>query len=336
MLCMAAHLAYKNIKSYLPLRITSLLQLASKIVIFEEKSVMDNFGKLTTEKPNPLTENLDKMSIPEILQLIHKEDQKISYAIEQELPAIAKVVDHVVDSFFRGGRLFLCGAGTSGRLAIMEASECPPTFSTPPEMVQGIMAGFPESLWRAVEGAEDNKESGKKIAMERGISSLDFVLGISASGQTPYVLGILEYAREKGAKTALLCAHRPEKTITDFLIAPPTGSEVLTGSTRMKAASAAKMVLNMITTTSMIAFGKVYRNLMVDLSPNSQKLISRAARIVMQITHCTSEEALNLVKESGNAKIAVVMYTKKVSKNAALEMLKRKKGRLRSILEDID
>lgn len=294
---------------------------------------MDNLGKLITEKPNPSTENLDQMAIPEILRLINREDQKISAAIEQELPQIAKVIDCVVESFHKGGRLFFCGAGTSGRLAIMEASECPPTFSTPPEMVQGLMAGFPDAIWRAVEGAEDNKDDGRKIAMEKQISCKDFVLGISASGLTPYVLGILSYAKEQGAKTALLSANRPEQVFADFLIAPPTGHEVLTGSTRMKAATAAKMVLNMITTTSMIAFGKVYGNLMVDLNPNSQKLVSRAVRIITQITRCSPEEALKLVKESGNAKVAIVMYSKKIDKNAALEILKQKKGRLRDVLE---
>ncbi|NUM34564.1 MAG: N-acetylmuramic acid 6-phosphate etherase [Candidatus Brocadiae bacterium] len=297
---------------------------------------MDTLGKLITEKPNLRTANLDHKSIPEILQLIHEEDKKISIAIEEQLPNISKVVENIVDSFRQGGRLFFCGAGTSGRLAIMEASECPPTFSTPPEMVQGLMAGFPDALWRAVEGAEDSKEEGRKIAIEKKISSKDFVLGISASGQTPYVLGILSYAREKGAKTAILCANPPGVPCADCVIAPATGSEVLTGSTRMKAGTAAKMVLNMITTTSMICMGKVHGNLMVDLNPNSQKLVGRAIRIITEITKCNPEEAARLIQEAGNAKVAIVMYYKKVTKMQAKEILNQHNGKLRSVLENLE
>lgn len=292
---------------------------------------MLDLSKLITEKRNPESHNLDTLSIPEILRIMNREDQKVALAVAAEIPIIGQVVQAIVSTLSQGGRLFFCGAGTSGRLAIMEAAECPPTFSTPPELIQGIMAGFPTAFFRAVEGAEDKPSVGEKDAQEKGLTKADFLLGISASGRTPYVEGAIHYAKSQGGKSALLCSSRPEKSEADWIIAPETGSEVLTGSTRLKAATAAKMVLNMMTTTSMVALGKVYGNLMVDLNPNSEKLVDRGARIIMEITHCPREEALSLMKEAKNAKVAIVMQMKKVGKEKAEELLKTKS--LRQILE---
>ncbi|HNZ66333.1 MAG TPA: N-acetylmuramic acid 6-phosphate etherase, partial [Planctomycetota bacterium] len=247
---------------------------------------MLDLSHLITEQQLPETKNMDQWSIPKILMAMNKEDQKVALAVQEQIPIITKVIETLIQKFKKGGKLYLCGAGTSGRLAIMEAAECPPTFSTPPELIQGIMAGAPESVFHAVEGAEDNREKGIEAAKEKHICENDMAIGISASGRTPYVLGFLEYAKQKNAATVLLCASTPKENFMDFLIQPQTGSEILTGSTRLKAATAAKMTLNMITTTSMIALGKVYGNWMVDLKPNSEKLIVRATNIISQITGC--------------------------------------------------
>jgi N-acetylmuramic acid 6-phosphate etherase len=300
--------------------------------IWKKLSMPLDLRNLVTETRNPRSRELDQLSILEILQLINEEDQTVAQAVQKELPVIARVVEEVVASLSGGGRLFLCGAGTSGRLAMAEAAECPPTFSTPPDLVHGIMAGAPKSFFQAVEGAEDSFVNGKRDVQEK-ITAKDVLIGISASGRTPYMSGAIEYAKEIGASTVLICASRPQESVAQFIIAPNTGPEVLTGSTRMKAATAAKMVLNMITTTSMVCLGKVYGNWMVDLSFNSEKLLDRGVRILKEITGCPENEAIELLKVAGNTKVAAVMYLKKLSKEKALELLWEHKGRLRPILE---
>lgn len=292
-----------------------------------------DLSNIATEAPNPHSVGLDQMSIPQILAIINQEDHLVADAVAHELGTIAKVVEAIVTSIRNGGRLFLCGAGTSGRLAIMEASECPPTFSTPPSLVQGIMAGGKQAVFEAVEGAEDDALTGSKTAEEHHITGKDFALGISASGRTPFVLGFLNYARHKGAKTALLCCSHPPLASADFVMMTPTGAEILSGSTRMKAATAAKMVLNMITTTAMVSLGKVYDHWMVDVNPKSSKLIDRAARIVAQITGCPKEKAIELVQSCGNAKVAAVMYMKNVDAETARYLLDQHQGRLRDVIK---
>ncbi len=294
---------------------------------------MLDISQFHTEANNPKTCQLHQMAIPEILGLMNQEDQQISLAIGQEINNIAVVVEHVVATFQNQGRLFLCGAGTSGRLAVMEASECPPTFSTPPQMIQGIMAGAPQAFWEAVEGAEDNQAAGIEAAQARQLNSNDFVIGISASGRTPYVLGFLSYARQVGAGTAFLVASPPKEKVSDFLIFPKTGPEVVTGSTRLKAGTAAKMVLNMITTTAMVQIGKVYGNWMVDVHPTNEKLVARAARIVSEITGCPIDQATSLVLQTKNPKVAIVMYLKQVSQETALRLLDQHHGQLRALFE---
>lgn len=293
-------------------------------IVIKKRNFMLDLSHLITEQQLPETKNMDQWSIPEILMAMNKEDQKVALAVQEQIPIITKVIETLIQKFKKGGKLYLCGAGTSGRLAIMEAAECPPTFSTPPELIQGIMAGAPESVFHAVEGAEDNREKGIEAAKEKHICENDMAIGISASGRTPYVLGFLEYAKQKNAATVLLCASTPKENFMDFLIQPQTGSEILTGSTRLKAATAAKMTLNMITTTSMIALGKVYGNWMVDLKPNSEKLIVRATNIISQITGCSKETAHQLLLEANNAKVAIIMYQKQCSKEQALQYMQEK------------
>ncbi len=293
-------------------------------IVIKKRNFMLDLSHLITEQQLPETKNMDQWSIPKILMAMNKEDQKVALAVQEQIPIITKVIETLIQKFKKGGKLYLCGAGTSGRLAIMEAAECPPTFSTPPELIQGIMAGAPESVFHAVEGAEDNREKGIEAAKEKHICENDMAIGISASGRTPYVLGFLEYAKQKNAATVLLCASTPKENFMDFLIQPQTGSEILTGSTRLKAATAAKMTLNMITTTSMIALGKVYGNWMVDLKPNSEKLIVRATNIISQITGCSKETAHQLLLEANNAKVAIIMYQKQCSKEQALQYMQEK------------
>lgn len=294
---------------------------------------MLDLSHLITETPLNETMNMDQWEIPQILATINQEDQKVALAVQKELPTIAKVVEVLVQQFKKGGRLFLCGAGTSGRLAVMEASECPPTFSTNPELIQGVMAGAPGAFFHAVEGAEDDKEKGREEAQLRNLNKNDMAIGISASGRTPYMIGFLEYAHEQNAPTAVLCSSIPTEKFADYVIAPQTGPEILTGSTRLKSATAAKMVLNMITTTSMVALGKTYGNWMVDLNPNSEKLIVRATNIICKLTDCPKEKALSLIKEARNAKVAIVMYKKNITKEEAIKLLEQCNGKLSRALE---
>lgn len=249
--------------------------------------------KLVTESRNPKTMNIDLMPIHEILKVMNEEDQTVPLAVEKVIPEIEKAVKFAIDSFQKGGRLIYIGAGTSGRLGILDASECPPTFGVEPGMVQGIIAGGLEAISKAIEGAEDNETLGGDDLKRIGLTENDTVVGIAASGRTPYVIGALNYAKQIGAKTVAISNNKNSQIgkLVDVAIEVETGPEVITGSTRLKAGTAQKLVLNMISTTSMIGIGKVYENLMVDVQPTNEKLVNRAQRIIMDATGCDREIA---------------------------------------------
>ena len=294
------------------------------------------FQKLLTEERNLATIDIDKKSIPEILKAINSEDKKVPYAVEKEIPNIAKAVDLVVSSFKTGGRLFYAGAGTSGRLGVADAAECPPTFNTPPHLVQAIIAGGKKAVWRSIEGAEDDYESGKEAIAKKRVCPKDIVMGLSASGRTPFVVAALEEARRIGAKTVAVSTTPNSKIagIADVAITPVVGPEVITGSTRMKAGTAEKLVLNMISTASMIRMGKVYSNLMIDLKPVSEKLRSRARRILKILTGIDSKAANEIFEQSErNLKAALVMIEANTSRKVALKALEESSGVVRKAIE---
>lgn len=267
-------------------------------------------GQLVTEQRNENTRNIDKLDIPGILKLINEEDKKVAYCVEKAIPDISKAVELVVESFNKGGRLIYVGAGTSGRLAIADAAECYPTFGIPFDMVTGIIAGGDKAIRTPVENIEDNEEQGRIDIRSLNCCEEDVVMGIAASGRTPYVIGALKEARELGAKTISL-ANNPNSEIgriADCKIEIITGPEVIMGSTRMKAGTSQKMVLNMITTTAMIRIGKVYSNLMVDMRPTNEKLLDRALRLIMQATGVTREVAEQYLNKTNNSiKEAIMM-----------------------------
>lgn len=264
-----------------------------------------------TEQRNPRSTRIDALSTQEIVDLVNAEDRMVAAAVGEERQQIARAIDLVVECLRRGGRLIYVGAGTSGRLGVLDASEMPPTYRTDPEMVQGIMAGGYEALLRAQEGAEDHPEDGARAIEDRHVGPDDFVLGIAASGTTPFVHGALRRARDLGARTGfLLCTYPSEELLRahDVVIAPLVGPEVITGSTRMKAGTATKMVLNTISTAAMVKTGKVYGNLMVDLQVTCQKLQDRGERILMDTLGVPREEAARLLEASGgHVKTAIVM-----------------------------
>jgi N-acetylmuramic acid 6-phosphate etherase len=294
---------------------------------------METLGSLTTEARNINSEHIDELSTLEMLTLINQEDATVAAAVQTQLPQIASAVDRVAERFPQGGRLFYIGAGTSGRLGVLDASECPPTFSVPPALVQGLIAGGDYALRNAVEGAEDSSEQGAHdlAASGFGLASSteatagtpDVLVGIAASGRTPYVLGALLHARSLGALTiGLSCvADSPVTKIVDLAITPVTGPEVITGSTRMKAGTATKLVLNMISTGVMIRTGAVYGNLMVNVKPTNDKLVDRAHRIIMAATGCDRYAATRLLIEGGSVKVAIAMQLLSLSREAAEERL---------------
>ena len=267
-----------------------------------------DLSKLNTEQRNPNTYNIDKLDTLSMLRLINEEDKKVAHAVEAELTHIADAVDVIASKLHSGGRLLYIGAGTSGRLGVLDASECPPTFGVSPHMVQGLVAGGPKALMSSIEGAEDNKSRAVSDLKERGFTSNDVLVGIAASGRTPYVVSALEYANSLGASTvAISCVENSQiASIASIAITPITGAEVITGSTRLKAGTATKLVLNMLTTAVMIKLGKVYSNLMVDVQATNDKLKARALRIVMEATECTEETAVKALSQcQGNAKSAI-------------------------------
>ncbi|WP_019375966.1 N-acetylmuramic acid 6-phosphate etherase [Virgibacillus halodenitrificans] len=291
---------------------------------------------LATEKRNQHTANIDTMSTKEILNVINKEDMTVAQRVQQVLPQVEKVVDAVSHALSRGGKLFYVGAGTSGRIGIMDAVECPPTFSTSPELVQAVMAGGTGAFVQAVEGAEDEEERGIEDLEKRNITDLDVVIGIAASGRTPYVIGALKHAKKVGAVTVSLSSNL-DSAISKFASIPievETGPEVLTGSTRMKAATAHKMILNMITTTAMIKIGKVYENLMVDVKVSNKKLKDRAISIVSTITNVAEEKATEILEITNfEVKPAIVMLKANVSFEEAQSYITQEGGFVREAIE---
>jgi len=281
-------------------------------------------AKLLTEQRNPLSAGIDLLSTAEMLELINREDRAVAEAVHQELPRIAKAVDAIVERLRHNGHLFYIGAGTSGRLGVLDASECPPTFNAPPEMVQGIIAGGWEALHRSTEASEDRPEAGAADLLAHGFTGADVVCGIAASGRTPYVLGAVEQARSMGA-AAVGISCVPDSLLSravEFPIAPITGPEIVTGSTRMKAGTATKMVLNMLTTGAMIRLGMTYGNLMVNVQPKNEKLVDRARRIVADAVPAGMGRAAELLELAGySVRTAIVMGRLQISRTDAEQRL---------------
>lgn len=291
-----------------------------------------DLNKLTTEKRNERSMNLDTLSTEQVIRLMNEEDAVVPKAIEQIVPTIAKAVDAITARFKKNGRLIYIGAGTSGRLGVLDAVECVPTFGVPPEKVVGVIAGGDRAMYHAVEGAEDSPTLGQQDLTALSLTKEDVVVGIAASGRTPYVIGALTYANEVGAETiALSCNQDAEiSAFANIAIEVIVGAEVLTGSTRLKAGTAQKLVLNMLSTASMIGIGKVYNNLMVDVQPTNEKLRVRAVRIIQQATECTEEQAQEAFEQSGEqVKIAIVMILFDQTKEQAEETLVQNQGFIR-------
>lgn len=294
-----------------------------------------SLGSLTTEGRNQASLDLDKLNALEIVKLINAEDAKVSQAVALVAQDIAQAIDVIAQRMSNGGRLVYVGAGTSGRLGVLDAVECPPTFNTDPADVLAVMAGGPAGLLLAVEGAEDSSEQGARDLQEIALNSADVVVGIAASGRTPYVIGALDYARSVDAfAIAFSCNEKSELTRhSDLSITPVVGPEVLTGSTRMKAGTATKMVLNMLTTGAMVLLGKTYSNLMVDLRASNVKLLERSSRIVAELAHCDIATAGNMLTEcDGEVKTAIVAVSRGLSAEAARELLEKAGGHLRDAL----
>lgn len=292
--------------------------------------------KLTTEKRNESTMKLDQLTTKKVLQLMNKEDRTVPDAVEAALPEIEAAVDQVIATFQAGGRLIYTGAGTSGRLGILDAVECPPTFSTPDDMVQGLLAGGMSAFRKAKEGAEDNPDLGARELEEIGLSSKDTVIGIAASGRTPYVIGALDYAAAVGAATVSVACNKDSAISkhAKISIEVETGPEILTGSTRLKAGTAQKLVLNMISTASMVGVGKVYKNLMVDVKPTNDKLQERAKRIIMEATGANYDAAEKVFDQAdGQVKTAIVMLLLDATKEEAEEKLRNAEGFVRSAIK---
>ena len=296
-----------------------------------EQNLLQALDQMITEQRNPNSMHIDRASAFEIVQIINNEDKLVPLAIEKCLPQIAQAVEKIVIAFQQGGRLIYMGAGTSGRLGVLDASECPPTYGVPPDMVVGLIAGGERALRHPIEGAEDNREQGKLDLQAIQCNEKDVVVGIAASGRTPYVLGGLEYANKLGAVTISI-ASNPNSAmaqIAKIAIDTIVGPEVLTGSSRMKSGTAQKLVLNMLTTASMVQIGKCYQNLMVDVQASNQKLRARAIRIVMQATECTKESAEHTLKMAdGNAKLAIMMLLGNLDKESAVEILNKNQNKL--------
>ncbi|GAA2902378.1 N-acetylmuramic acid 6-phosphate etherase [Enterococcus pseudoavium] len=290
---------------------------------------MINLANLTTERRNETTFGLDEMSVAEAVKLMNQEDHKVSEAVAEQLPQIEKVIAATIEAFNNGGRLIYMGAGTSGRLGVLDAAECVPTFGVEPEMVIGLIAGGQKAMTVAVEGAEDDAELGAQDLKELNLTANDMVVGIAASGRTPYVIGGLDYARSIGATTGTIACNKQAEISqhAELPIEVDCGPEFLTGSTRLKSGTAQKLILNMISTISMIGIGKVFNNLMVDVKPTNEKLVERSKRIIMQATDADYETAARYFEEAEqNVKLAIVMILTNSSKAAAAEKLVQANG----------
>jgi len=294
-------------------------------------SIDDYLEHATTESRNARSANIDALPVIEILRIINEEDKGVPFAVEKALPSIAALVEDIVRAFTAGGRLVYIGAGTSGRLGVLDASECPPTFGVPQGMVVGLIAGGDAALRNSIEKAEDDPEGGEKALRDIDFAAKDVLVGITASGSAPYVLGAMRYAKDLGAVVGAISCNRESKTfdLAQHRILLEVGPEVITGSTRMKAGTAQKLVLNMLTTASMIRIGKVYGNLMVDLMPVNRKLVERSKRLIRQATGCSKDEAeAAFLASGGKPKIAILMIALGIGAEEAWSLLQRGQGRL--------
>lgn len=300
-----------------------------------EQGLMSELERLVSEDRNPKTMDIDLLPTLEVLRKINDEDKGVAAAVEKVIPDIAAAVDRIVSAFQDGARLVYMGAGTSGRLGVLDASECPPTFGVPEDMVVGLIAGGVDALVHSAEGAEDDPKQGIKALQDIKLTADDVVVGIAVSGRTPYVIGGLTYAKEVGATTVALSCN-PRSTIAgiaDIAISPVVGPEVLTGSTRLKSGTAQKLVLNMLSTASMIRIGKSYQNLMVDLNPSNKKLVARAVRIVMQTTGCAAQQARQALDQTGNdVKLAILVTITGMGVEEARKALANAGGFLRKAI----
>ena len=300
------------------------------------ENLLQTLSTLITEQRNPNSKHVDSLSALEIVQLMNDEDKQVPLAIEKCLPQIAQAVECIVAAFQQGGRLVYIGAGTSGRLGVLDASECPPTFGVSPEMVKGIIAGGERALRHPIEGAEDSKAQAVVDLQTIQFSSKDVLVGIAASGRTPYVIGALEYAKSLGSVTVSIESNPNSAmaNIVDIAIDTVVGPEVLTGSSRLKSGTAQKLVLNMLTTASMILMGKCYQNLMVDVQASNEKLKARAIRIVMQATDCDKALAEETLKQADqNAKLAIMMILSGLDRAQAEALLEKHQGKLQLALK---
>ncbi|WP_294097212.1 N-acetylmuramic acid 6-phosphate etherase [uncultured Cetobacterium sp.] len=298
-----------------------------------------NLKSLTTESRNQNTLDIDRVSTIEMVKKINDEDKKVAEAVEKELPQIAEAIDGIVERLKKGGRLIYIGAGTSGRLGILDASECSPTYGVSEELVQGVIAGGQEAIFRAQEGAEDSEELAINDLKEKNITKLDVIVGLAASGRTPYVIGGLEYANEIGALTiSVTCnANSLVANTAQIAISPVVGPEVVTGSTRLKSGTAQKLVLNMLSTGSMIKLGKVYGNLMVDVQSTNEKLVERAKKIVSEATGVDTDIAAEYLNETkSNVKLAIFMILSKLSLDEAKNKLEKHDGYIAKALNDLN
>jgi N-acetylmuramic acid 6-phosphate etherase len=304
----------------------------------DSKKLFSEIEGLATEQRNPKSMDIDARSTSEILRIINDEDKTVALAVEIELPYIEKAVEVIVNAIKNGGRLLYFGAGTSGRLGVVDASECPPTFGTSPELIQGFIAGGKEAMFRAQEGAEDYEENGAADIIKASVTEKDVVCGIAASRRTPYVIGAVKKAKELGAATLYItCNPRNEFNIkeVDIAICPFVGPEVIMGSTRMKSGTAQKLVLNMLTTASMVRLGKVYENMMIDLQMTNKKLVERSKKIVMTITGIGYDEAEEYLSKAGwHVKTAIVMIKADVSAEEAKQRLAKADGFVRKAIEN--
>ncbi|WP_299267743.1 N-acetylmuramic acid 6-phosphate etherase [uncultured Leptotrichia sp.] len=286
--------------------------------------MMIELEKLSTEENNPNSKDIELQNSLEIVRRINEEDKKVAFCVEKELGSISRLIDAILSKYKKETRIIYIGAGTSGRLGILDASECPPTYGVSFEKVQGIIAGGNEAIFKAKENSEDNPELGKQDLLNINLTENDVVIGLAASGRTPYVLGAIKYANSIGAITgSITCSKSSDLSkVSQYPIEVPVGAEIVTGSTRMKAGTAQKMILNMISTTIMIKLGKVFSGYMVDVKTSNQKLIERAKRIIMKTANCDYEKASDTLKKSGNdVKTAIVMILLNIDKNMAMEKL---------------
>lgn len=303
-----------------------------------EKKTKINLKNISTEQRNVNTIDIDLVPTKDILIKINNEDKIVAYAVEEALDQITALVDNVVKAFYNDGRLIYMGAGTSGRIGILDAVECRPTFSVSDEMVQCLMAGGSNAFVKAVEGAEDSKTLGKEDLRNINLTSNDIVVGIAASGRTPYVIGAIEYAKEVGAKTGCIVTVKNSvlANMVDFPIEAVVGQEVITGSTRMKSGTAQKMICNMISTASMIKMGKVYENYMIDVQATNEKLVARSEGILQQASGVTNEEAKELLKKFGSVKKALISVLTGITDKEKIEKaLEKTKGHIRNAIEEV-